>query len=535
MDQREDGPSQCGPLGCGGHLFSARLAIAVCASVDAPDQDAGRLLEIARMYTTSEEVAGSALVAVLTGGDRVRLTEAQVVQFHELIDDFVARYPESDILRAYSAERPEELLEMMVASLRSRAEHYGDLVNEVRYGRLPYGALLWVRSDLPYTDVLLSVAADWLTAISPDRNQRGRETQAAVAALGGRVAADTSVAALGIASDLDILRLGTAFGSVLVGDELIVDARWAVLGTRRPVAAVAGYDPVLGEPTMTEIDERQQQARVAKAESALEILSSWQSFISGPLPSLPRLEEEGFRPWDASLRVAASAEVALWCDDIALRALAEAQGIPTFGTWALYEALSSTPEGTWMPTATELKMQLLRAKIADVPISLRDLGESADSSDGLDPAVGLHLSRPHVWGVNPAEPLTWYLHRVQMMIGRQHRQWIPPLLNAACRGQGAAVNATHRPTAIGAVLAATLPAVGDPHTVPALLAASRYAANELDPADWPDPLPATVRHLLRILEPTIGPGPTTQTLVQMFACTEPRDRLTVTSIILEDR
>ena len=246
-----------------------------------------------------------------------------------------------------------------------------------------------------------------------------------------------------------------------------------------------------------------------------------------PLPSLPRLEEEGFRPWDASLRVAASVGVhALWCDDLALRALAEAQGIPSFGTWALCEALSATPYGAWLPTATEMKMRLLRAQIADVPISLRDLNEAVDDSNGPDPAVRLHLSRPHVWRQNPVEPLTWYLHRVQTMIGGQHRQWIPPLLNAACRGQGADVTATHRQTAIGAILATTLPAVGDPEAVPALLAASRYAANQLDPIDWPDPLPAAAKHLLRVLATNIEPGPTALTLVRMFSHAEPQDRTT---------
>ena len=226
---------------------------------------------------------------------------------------------------------------------------------------------------------------------------------------------------------------------------------------------------------------------------------------------------------------------ALWCDDIALRALAEAEAIPTFGTWALYEALSTTPAGTWLPTAIEMKMRLMRAQIADIPISMPTLANAIDDSDGPDVAVGLFLARPHVWRENPTEPFGWYLHRIKTLMHGPDRQRVLGLLHAACHGLGAAVNTPDRQTAMGAILAAALAAVGAPQMVPGLVATSRYAANELDPSTQLDPLPAAIQHLLRTLEPAIGTGPAAQMLSGLFSETEADDRRTVTSIILEDR
>ena len=103
------------------------------------------------------------------------------------------------------------------------------------------------------------------------------------------------------------------------------------------------------------------------------------------------------RPWDASIRVALHRQCALWCDDLAMRRLAEHVGVATFGTWALYEALASAPAGAWLPPPTEMKMRLLRARIADVPITVPELVDATDRSAVLDFAVSAYLSRPLPW------------------------------------------------------------------------------------------------------------------------------------------
>ena len=513
---------------------TAQLTIVVCNTVDAPQQDAGRILEIAGMYTNSEQVTGRAIAALMTGSEHFRLSDAQRSQLRDLMEDFLARFPNSDALRSISVEQPEELLDMMGNLARADMETLGPLVEHVRFGRVPYGALRWAR-DLPYAELLLTMAAGCITAIPADEERLQRERRAAAAAIGTAITVDTSVVAVGIHAELDVHRLARAFQTVLVGDELIFDARLAVITASQPVAGYASYDPVLGRATMSTVDEHQQATMRERVETALQNLEAWQSVRSGLLQPPDGAEEDNCRPWDASIRVALDRQCALWCDDLALRIAAESVGVTTFGTWALCEALRSTPAGESLPQPLEMKALLLRARIADVPISLSELAEAVGQHDLPDETVGAYLGRPLTWTRNLTETTDWFLERVSGLAADEHYQRVPGLLHAAARGLGAAADAARRDDAIGALLAETIRRVADPSTVPALLAASRYAARDLDPGSDGDPLASAVQNLLSALERAIGAGLAAQAIVRVFSEVEPADRHTVASIVLGNR
>ena len=512
---------------------TAQLAIVVCNAVGAPQQDAGHILEIASMYMGSERVAGRAIAALMAGGERFSLSDAQRSQLRELTEDFLARFPDSEALRSISLEQPEDLLDMMGSLTRADAETLGPLIDHVRFGRLPYGALRWVR-ELPYAELLLSIAAGSITAIPADEDRRERERRAAATAIGNPIAADTSVVAVGIHADLDVRQLATAFQTVLVGDELVFDARHAVITASQPVAGYTFYDPVLGRATISTVDEHQRAAVRVRAETTLQILDDWQSVRSGPLPPLEGAEEHSLRPWDAALRVALDRRCALWCDDLALRSLAESLGIPAFGTWALCEALSCTPAGRWLPQPLDTRLRLLRARIADVPIELHEIADAANEVDSPDEIVGAYLCRPLPWIRGLNNVFDWCLDRISALTTQTDERRVPGLLYAAAHGLGTAVVTERRSAAIGALLAGTIGRVADPSAVPDLLAASRYAARELDPCSE-DPLEHAVRQLLVALESTVGPGQAARDVVRMFSEIEPADRHTVASTVLGDR
>ena len=442
---------------------SARLMIAVCADADSPEDTAGPLLEIARMYTDSEVVAGSAIAVVMLGGDRVRLTEAQRVQLNELAQDFLERFPESDVLRSFSFSGPEEAVQVMSELTRASALHLQEFVDQVRYGRLPYGLLQRARG-LPYAELLLSVAAGSITAIAADQQQRDAERQVAEAALGTVIAVDTSVTATGINANLDVRRLALVFQGVLVGDELIADARTAVARASQPVEATAFYEPALGRISMTLIDEQQRAARAQRCQNALEMLSGWQGVTSGPLPSPVDDQHLELRPWDAAIRVALHRNCALWCDDLAMRRLAEDVGVPTFGTWALYEALASASAAAWLPPTTEIKMQLLRARIADVPITVPELVDATDSGEGLDFAVCAYLSRPLPWTSDLQGALGLFRELVTHLVNSENQQWVPGLLDAASFGVGTAAGSIRRNGVIGVLLFTAVLHTWDPRS-----------------------------------------------------------------------
>ncbi len=510
-----------------------RLTAAVGFAADASEEDADRLLQIAETFSESEHAAGSALLALMARGDRLRLSDEQRARLSELTEDFLARYPESDVFRTYSGEA-EELVEIMTADQRERVERLTPLLNRVRHGQLPYGVLRQIR-ELPYAELLLSRSAMDITAISADQYQRDRERCVVKEALEGTVAVDTSVVALGIHSELDVGRMGTAFGDVLVADELLIDARMAVASARRLADGVFGYDSGLGQPTFSEIDDHQRAAARERAERALGMLSGWKSVRSGDLPPPPEIEEDHLRPWDAAIRVALSNGCALWCDDLALRCLAQSVGVNAFGTWALFEVLSPEDEWAWLPETEEIKLRLLRAQITDVPISLPELSQPGDTDEEPDIAAQLFLRRPYAWSENLAQTHNWYLRLFRTLVGGPHRQLAPGLLYAASYGLAAAVEPSERQGAIGSLLASSLAGISDPELVPILLAAARYAVRELDPAASLDPLEDTVRHLLAGWEPAFGAGPAAQAVRWLFSRLESDDRRTVMAIVLGNR
>ena len=517
----------------------ARVAIAVCRAAGGSEHDAERLLQIAEMYSESEEVAGNALLTLATRGDLFRWTEDQKARLGRRAEEFVARFPQSDVFGVYSAQTAEEAVEWVTTYLRSRSELADDVVDDVfsrvKYGLLPYGALVRL-TNRPYAEVLVSLAAGWLTAIPVDEDRRARERQAAREVLNGRVSADTSVATFGLASGLDTARLGSAFKAVLMADELVFDARTAVSSAKEPVRMVGNYDLLLDQPTLTDMTADQRLTKIQKAESVLQVLEGWRRVRSGHLPPPSHLGvTERLPPWDASIRLASTDGCALWCDDLGLRFLAELEGIPAFGTWALYEALSSIPGCTWLPAPIEIKTNLLRARIADVPISLNELEQGADDSAGPDVAVDYFLRRPQTWLLNAPDTFAWYLERVKTIGEGPHRQQVAVLLYHASYGWGTSVPASDQNAVLSELLAPTILTVMDPATTPKLVVASRYAAREIKSLAQRDPMPSAVYQILNILENMVGPGPAAQTLTSLFAQTNPDDRQTVMLILLGDR
>ena len=211
--------------------------------------------------------------------------------------------------------------------------------------------------------------------------------------------------------------------------------------------------------------------------------------------------------------------------------MAAAAGVPAFGTYALYEALSASDEAGDLPGQTEMKMRLLRARIADVPIGIGVLAEAADDSEGPDPAIALFLGRPASWSDNPEDVLNWYLGRAAALMAGPHSEHLAGLLIASCCGLGAAVAPEHRTSAIGRVLADTLWQINDPAMTPVLLEASRLAGRLIDLAADLDPLEYATRRLVEILRShQVDPEMTIWIVRAIFSQAQPADKLAASSI-----
>ena len=160
-------------------------------------------------------------MALMTRGDGSHFTETERSRFTDMLSDYHERFPESSVMQRFSFEHPEEALEVIESLTARPSIEAAEAINRVRNGQMPYGLLQAVRA-LPYAELLMARAAGQLTAVSPSEERRERERDIARAAMGGIVAADTSVVAFAVHGGILIDQLAATFGRVLVADRLAV-------------------------------------------------------------------------------------------------------------------------------------------------------------------------------------------------------------------------------------------------------------------------------------------------------------------------
>ncbi len=511
---------------------AARLAALLLGGPTAPQVDAPSLLELAEQFPDSEKVLGSILQALMTGGERVSLTDEQAEATRELLEEFIERFESSEILWQVSATSLPELAEQFRDMARERHSAINwQLVGDVRSGRAPHG-LLWAPTR-PYATVLLGTGG-CLTAVSANPETRQREIATARAALGATVVLDTSVAVVASRIGITLDHLTRGFDRVLVPDQLLTDASRAITYAKMTGNASLSYEPSLDRIMVTEFSPEDKNRMVESAETVLSGLKAQQRLPSSdirpewyPVPSdLPHTLD-----WDAALRIAAVKGLALWCDDAAMRHLADTAGVATFGTYALHEALDEQQVRDLLPESIDMRMQFIRAHLADIPINLEEMIQATDDSEGPDTAWALWLTRPASWQ-DPGIAFTRHVHRMEMLVDGHLLRHVPELVYASCLGLGSAVTDSERPNAMGAVLAGSLLQLEDAEGVADLLVANARAASaHLDPRGRPDPLPSAATMLLQAYETATDASVAAQKLIHVFSRLPSEDRRIVTSVI----
>ena len=380
---------------------------------DATPDDTERLLEVADRFAHDEEVAGTALMALMVKGGDSRIDDAQRKQFAAALERYTTEHEQSQVLRRFECSSTEDVIEMLKASLPVPTAQQRRACGLVRLGQAPYGILQAAR-PVPYAELLASLAVGNLTAVSCDPETRAREREAASESLGGAVTADSSVAAFAAHAGIDPNSAAANFKRVLVADELVTDARNADRCASVPTAGTAALDPADGGVRLTGGENHAAHTERVRgiADRMVRTLESWRSIPSGGIeaPWADQDEDESLRPWDASLRVALNQRCALWCDDVAVRGWAENEGIRTFGTYALLEALDADADTAPRSLSTDLKGRMLRAGIADIPLTWEEITAIADA-DTSGAAAYHFLCRPASWSqMQPS--LKWCLDRL---------------------------------------------------------------------------------------------------------------------------
>ena len=512
---------------------SALWSIRAYLSAETAASGTERLLDIASEFAHDEEVAGGALIALMLRADGTQMTEAERSRLAAAFDSHFERFDEGQILRRFEFATAEDAIETMESWTAAPSIQQLRIRSLVRLGQAPYGLLRRLKM-LPYAELLAGLAAGHLTAVTLDDAERARERDAARSALGGVVAADTSVAAVAVNAGISIDETAAAFKRVLIADDLVTDARSAVVSTSLPVAGSAFNDPVAGGLRLSDTQEQHAHHREKVARLA-DILQRWRSVPSGGLVArwdaeTAELEAADLSPWDASLRVASNRQCALWCDDIALRRWARSEGIPTFGTYALWEVLTSRTDPSLSLSMDGLKSALLREGIADLPLTEDELTAIADA-DGTGRAACNFLARPASWH-HPPSTFLWYSDRLERAAASEDAPIMCGLLGAASGGFGTSVDPSVRRHTLSNMLAIAVLRAQDLKVVPALVLASRYACWQVEPSGDLDVLPDAAAALLDANLAQLTPAHAAHAVLIRFSECEEKDRRTVTSSVL---
>lgn len=262
-------------------------------------------------------------------------TDDQVQQYRNLLDGFVADFPESSMIRSVTVDddNPFEAIKEMLPDPVLRDE----ALQPIFKGELPVGMATHL-SGKSYAEVCLVRVAGKVFAGEP--NKLDLDVDAVMNSLEKRVVIDTTAL-----STLAILGPETArewlglFSSVLVPTEAIHDGHAAVRSLSGLSTTSIGIDKDSGGPRIHEISDEEAALLLERARILLGIGRELVSIPHPEITELERLEsEKNDFQWLLALDLAKMLGLPFWCDDRALRNLAESVGVQSFGTPALLAA-----------------------------------------------------------------------------------------------------------------------------------------------------------------------------------------------------
>lgn len=475
----------------------ASLFIAVTGGAGMLREEQDEILKLGERFRDSEDATGTALLALWEIGDDAQPSEKRMQRIQALLEDHITRFPNSSLVQQRAFQGPSDMAEQMTEHARQRAVMLLKLGLPVRYAIGSYGQLARGLGE-SYADVLLNRVAGGLAAIPIDPHERQQELVVAHGALHSTVAVDTSAIVLNFWINSNFARFADAFERILLAEDLLFDGRVSLQKARLSPMGSFAYDIGSGQSLVQEYSDDDRAAMREHPAQLLELMEACQNAHSASIRLNGDDSENHHGHWDAAVRVAQSRNIPLWCDDLALRRFARENGVTSFGTWALYEALVSSADWAWLPNVREFQLALLGARVFDVPVLLSELVKQARDDPDADVGIATLLQRRYEWERDVSNTMAWFLHRVEHLSEHENGDNIPMLLYSACTGIALTVNDDSRAALVSEVLATTINAIGESADTRALVLAARYAMNELTFGDGPNPLPSVMKHLLSI-------------------------------------
>jgi nucleoside phosphorylase len=437
-------------------VLATTQALAAESPQDLPQSAFDWILAISAAWVGDEQISTEAAKLILmmpVAATDVRLTRARA-----LLEDYFTTHdnvpgmkkivlpPDPDTPGGYDLT---PLVEELRSQFEPQAAALGKLTTELWLGRLP-AAFLAEATNRTYAESLIRQPLGCYPIRQEPPQDDGKRLAATREALReGRVVADTSALIIGSKLGVPRTHLTGLFRQVILPALLRDD----IYGARAVLAhhsdMTMGWDPAAGGLTLTRYDPDTVDTWFREADALQHDLASLSVQADAP--------DAEHRTWRAALLLAKALSVPLWADDIALRALADSEAVPAFGTLDLLGAAEETGR-LEAPPRKQLNAALVAARAVDLPLPAP--WPLCAQKDAWDPAgyTALSISRPAAWA-DQAASFRQYRNLIRGLIAQYPEadptDCVAGWAAAAASGVAWATPPGGRPKAVGALLAWT--------------------------------------------------------------------------------
>jgi hypothetical protein len=355
--------------------------------------------------------------------------------------------------------------------------------------------------------------------------------EAVRSALDGSVALDISSAAV-IAElpDLDDFLIGQ-FERIITSDGARLDAVRGNEFLRSRSASFWTYDEQNERGHLVNISQELANDNFNKSTQLLDIINRCRIVPVAIDARLDELRDLATSSWATVVQCAAQSGVALWCDDVALRAVARSTGVAAFSTPALLEVL--VERGALTMDQRELVIRvLIRRAVGDFPLNQMRL--SALTAEGGDAAnsVASIFSRVSTWiDVNNAYQIwTGLLGLVVNLDNSRVAAWLHAAVIGITRLQKEA-RVRKEATALLLSAAATLVSTNAGEVARCVGTARSGLMAAQHGEEDEDPLSRAVQMILATMSQQVGLANATNYVSRMFNELDADDRLKVLQVL----
>jgi len=392
--------------------FHAQLYLQLLARFGTPELVVSQAVAALKRFGMDNEEFAAAVLAITmaasamderddeTGDLTAAELPAEVGELHLLMQQFAERYPDSPRFAPITVDPddPASIVEAFTERLRPGHAQRVLLEDDVALGRIPTGVLTSVLQTR-YAEGFLRLAGGGLRVRSPLLAQREVERQDAQAFLqrpDARSLVDASALhTCALLSEHLRDQIMAVHQHLLLTKESLTDLKLA-----RDAVALRGSGSVgldrSGNFYITETTEEQRLALRHRAQLMLDLAQIADFIPSAAVSTSADQDPARFQPWLNLAPTAAEQDAFLWCDDAALRGLARATGVATFGTMELLEVLAERGDLS-EHQQDEIHLELLAERVFDLELTGRLLAIQAEKDQWAPGAATAALARPWTW------------------------------------------------------------------------------------------------------------------------------------------